>query len=60
LKDNVIVPLLSEEGKIFKDDTYNELEKFANQGFRTLVLAYKNIKKEEYEVIIHSFTGLFL
>lgn len=49
-KDNVIMERLSRKGQEFKDATLSHLEEFAMEGFRTLVLAYKVISEQKYQV----------
>lgn len=53
LKDNVIIPrvsLVPEDFRSYTDLTVDHMESFAKEGFRTLVLAYRIISDEEYDV----------
>jgi phospholipid-transporting ATPase len=50
LKDNTVLPRLSSESDIYKDVTIEHIEGFAREGFRTLVLAYKDISQQQYNV----------
>lgn len=45
--DSVILPLISSE--VHKQETIDNLESYANQGLRTLVLASKDLSKGEYK-----------
>ena len=44
--------MLSKDHRDYTDTTIDHLEQFAKEGFRTLVLAYKIIPEDEYEVKI--------
>lgn len=52
LKDNVIMERLSRKGREFQEATESHLEEFAGEGLRTLVLAYKVINEQNYQVDI--------
>eukprot|EP01124_Arcella_intermedia_P011864 TRINITY_DN18240_c0_g1_i1.p1 TRINITY_DN18240_c0_g1~~TRINITY_DN18240_c0_g1_i1.p1 ORF type:complete len:1316 (+),score=309.58 TRINITY_DN18240_c0_g1_i1:539-3949(+) len=48
--DTVIAERLSQHQiHSFKDETWRDLELFANDGLRTLVLAYRDIPEDEYD-----------
>jgi magnesium-transporting ATPase (P-type) len=50
----VIVPRVSlhnADHRDYTDATIDHLECFAREGYRTLVLAYRVLKEEEYQVI---------
>ena len=40
------------DSKDYTDITMEHLESFAKEGFRTLVLAYRVIGEEEYQVLM--------
>lgn len=42
--------LFSEDYRDYTDQTIDHMEHFAKEGFRTLVLAYRIINEEEYQV----------
>lgn len=46
----MILPRLAENGKQYKDITLEHLDDFAKDGLRTLVLAYKEINEQDYQV----------
>lgn len=53
IKDNVILPRVLKADTSqsdYTDITIEHLENFAKEGFRTLVLAYREISDEEYSV----------
>lgn len=50
--DSVIIPRISmypEDFRAYTDKTVEHMEHFAKEGFRTLVVAYRVIKPEDYE-----------
>ncbi|KAL0571364.1 hypothetical protein V5O48_010602 [Marasmius crinis-equi] len=48
--DNVIFERLKAGGEELKEETERHLSDFANEGLRTLTLAYKVIPEEEYQI----------
>lgn len=46
--DSVIFERLSNEGCIFKDATIDHINRYSEDGLRTLVVAYRTISEEEY------------
>jgi phospholipid-transporting ATPase len=49
--DNVIIPRLSlypQDHRDYTDKTVDDMEEFAKEGYRTLVLAYRVISEEDY------------
>ena len=44
------VSMHSQDYRDYTDTTIDHLEQFAKEGFRTLVLAYKIISEEDYNV----------
>ncbi|KAI3503445.1 hypothetical protein L1887_31886 [Cichorium endivia] len=47
--DSVMFERLSKESQPFEDQTKNHINKYAEAGLRTLVIAYRNIEEEEYK-----------
>ena len=50
--DNVILSRASQTNNEYTNVTVEHLESFAKDGFRTLVIAYRVISEEEYQVIM--------
>ncbi|KAI8613701.1 hypothetical protein BC830DRAFT_1170031 [Chytriomyces sp. MP71] len=46
--DTVIMERLSKQGNLFVDATMVHLEDYANEGLRTLCLAYRDVSESEY------------
>ncbi|KAF9261251.1 phospholipid-translocating P-type ATPase [Marasmius fiardii PR-910] len=53
--DNVIFERLKPGSDDLKEETERHLSDFANEGLRTLTLAYKVIPEEEYEIWAHKY-----
>ncbi|KAJ3785724.1 phospholipid-translocating ATPase [Lentinula aff. detonsa] len=53
--DNVIYERLKSGNEGLKEDTERHLAEFANEGLRTLTLAYKTIGEEEYQSWSHRY-----
>lgn len=52
-QDSVIIPRISmypQDHREYTDKTVEHMEHFAKEGFRTLVLAYRVISDEDYQV----------
>ncbi|KAL8139510.1 hypothetical protein V2J09_005531 [Rumex salicifolius] len=45
--DSVMFERLSEDGRAFETETKDHINKYAEAGLRTLVIAYKELKKDE-------------
>jgi phospholipid-transporting ATPase len=46
--DTVIFERLAKQGNFYLDSTVTLLEEFANEGLRTLCIAYRNVSEQEY------------
>lgn len=47
--DSVLFERLSEEGRVFEEETRSHIKKYAEAGLRTLVVAYRELDEQEYE-----------
>lgn len=48
--------LLGENGRRFEANTTDHINKYADAGLRTLVLAYRELNEEEYDVFNKKYT----
>ncbi|KAK9113745.1 hypothetical protein Syun_020542 [Stephania yunnanensis] len=55
--DSVMFERLSEHGRIFEDETKDHIKKYAEEGLRTLVVAYRELGEEEYNTWQEEFVN---
>ncbi|GAA0151878.1 primary active transporter [Lithospermum erythrorhizon] len=53
--DNVMFERLSENGREFEEETRKHVNEYADAGLRTLILAYRELNEEEYQVFNEKF-----
>ncbi|XP_016514164.1 putative phospholipid-transporting ATPase 9 [Nicotiana tabacum] len=54
--DSVIFERLAKSGREFEEATREHVHEYADAGLRTLILAYREISKEEYQVFNEQFS----
>lgn len=54
--DSVMFERLAKNGRVFEARTKEHLHDYADAGLRTLVLAYREVSQEEYEIFNKEFT----
>jgi magnesium-transporting ATPase (P-type) len=52
--------LYNEDYRDYTDTTIDHMEQFAKEGFRTLVLAYRIISEEDYQVFESFILSFFV
>ncbi|KAE8666028.1 putative phospholipid-transporting ATPase 9 [Hibiscus syriacus] len=54
--DSVMFEMLAKSGRDFEEDTREHMNGYADAGLRTLVLAYRELSENEYQVFNEKFT----
>ena len=53
--DSIIQPLLNQENSRYVEETYKNVDEYAREGLRTLILAQKKINEQEYKQWLENF-----
>lgn len=54
--DSIMLGMLSKDGQLFLSKTKDHINRYAEAGLRTLVIAYRELGEEEYKVWEQEFT----